>query len=84
MKNKMLIMFVFVIASLLALNSCSNTEFEQEDAKTLIMSRVPKCVNIVKVMEGTYTYYAAVDSTYTIHVFSVSYKGEIKDQTNEK
>jgi len=80
MKNKMLI--VFVVASLLGLSSCSEKEFEQEDAKTLIMSRVPKCVNIVKVNEGTYTYYAAVDSTYTIHVFLISYKGEI-EKVNE-
>ncbi|MFA6256034.1 MAG: hypothetical protein WC606_02515 [Candidatus Absconditabacterales bacterium] len=81
MKTKMLIMLMLL--SLFALYSCNS--YDENDAKILIKARVPKCVNIVRVVKAnsdldSYDYYAAVDSAYAIHIFSVHRTGRVKER----
>jgi|GEM_PF-3906135 len=81
MKTKMVI--VLMLLASLALSSCDS--YDESNAKTLIKARVPKCVNIVKVREGNQIdHYAAVDSAYTIHTFSVHWTGKIEELNPKK
>lgn len=81
MKNKILLAMSFLL--LLTLASCG--QYDENNAKTLIRARVPKCVNITKVSVGRDgTYYAAVDSFYTIYDFSVSCRGYVKALNSKK
>ena len=82
MKNKMVILFILLSLSAL----CSCRSYDENNAKVLVKSKVPKCVNIIKVSYDIKekTYYAAVDSAYNIHVFSVTSDGKIEDLTDKK
>ena len=65
MKTKNLIAFAIFIF-LFTLFSCSHS-INGEDAKTLIKTKVPKCVNVAQ--SGASNDYAAVDSSYRIRFF---------------
>lgn len=81
MKTKFLIACIL----LLALCSCSSDPYDENNAITLVKARVPKCTNIVRIDKSNIcTYYIAVDSSYILHVFSISSKGEITYLTKKK
>ena len=80
MKTKNLIVCMLL---LLGLTSCSS--YNSDNAKVLIKNKVPKCMNVVqsseKDVEGN-IYYAAVDSTYKLHIFWVSAGGNVHPGTH--
>ncbi len=76
----MLIVFVLLLS--FALSSCE--PYNEDNAKTLIMARVPKCVNITMVVSGNCDYYAAVDSAYNIHSFKINSFGEVEELNTKK
>lgn len=74
MKIKILTLFLFIVIC-----SCSSP-YNEEDAKTLIRSRGNYVnVSLVYGPDKTYKVYAAVDSTYNIHVFGVNYLGQVEE-----
>ena len=76
MKTKNLIMFMMLA---LCISSCTSP-YDENNAKTLITTKTPKCINVVQIYVNSFSgvsYYSAVDSSYIQHIFRVTSSGVV-------
>ena len=81
----LLVFMVFLGVIMIELKEHYSSSSDENNTKTLIKTKVYKCVRVVKISTqfNGIAHYVAIDSTYTLYMFSVTRMGSIS-QTGKK